>query len=182
MSDPSDISDEEMLARLAVCDLSAAEKVHGKLMAAEEASEIAELGRTYQRLARSLRQTMALKAKLKQDAAAAAREASAPPPLGPVAVARRLRDVRAAVVRVIWDETETPEAADFTEDMLEELLTNEVLGDGFAEESLDDHIARICGELGLSPARAARWRYLPDPAAPDLRATAAEPPDPDSSA
>ena len=55
MSDPVDISDEAMPARLAACDLSAAERVHSRLMAAEEASELAELGRTYQRIARLLR-------------------------------------------------------------------------------------------------------------------------------
>ena len=59
--------DEAMLARLAELDLAAAEKAHAKLMAAEEAAEIAELGRTYQRMSRSLRQTLALKAKLARE-------------------------------------------------------------------------------------------------------------------
>ena len=72
---PAELSDEAMLSRLAACDFSAAEKVHAKLMAAEEASEIAELGRAYQRFARSLRQTLALKARLKREAAQAEREA-----------------------------------------------------------------------------------------------------------
>ncbi|MBU1375430.1 MAG: hypothetical protein KKE02_17010 [Alphaproteobacteria bacterium] len=69
MSDAAHTSsrDEEMLARLAELDLAAAEKAHAKLMAAEEATEIAELGRTYQRMSRSLRQTLALKAKLARD-------------------------------------------------------------------------------------------------------------------
>jgi hypothetical protein len=59
--------EEEMLARLAELDLAAAEKAHARLMAAEDAAEIAELGRTYQRMSRSLRQTLALKAKLARD-------------------------------------------------------------------------------------------------------------------
>lgn len=59
--------EEEMLARLAELDLAAAEKAHAKLMAAEDASEIAELGRTYQRMSRSLRQTLALRAKLARE-------------------------------------------------------------------------------------------------------------------
>jgi hypothetical protein len=59
--------EEEMLARLAELDLAAAERAHAKYMAAEESSEIAELGRTYQRMSRSLRQTLALKAKLARD-------------------------------------------------------------------------------------------------------------------
>ena len=63
---PAELSDEAMLSRLAACDFSAAEKVHAKLMAAEEASEIAELGRAYQRFARSLRQTLALNQRRQQ--------------------------------------------------------------------------------------------------------------------
>jgi hypothetical protein len=69
--------EEEMLARLAELDLAAAEKAHAKLMAAEDASEITELGRTYQRMSRSLRQTLALKAKLARERETAA--ASRPP-------------------------------------------------------------------------------------------------------
>ena len=49
-------------------------------MAAEEASDIAELGRTYQRVARSLRQTLALKAKLKHDRETAAKDIPPPKP------------------------------------------------------------------------------------------------------
>ena len=104
MSVSADISDEEMLDRLAACDLAAAERVHGRLMAADEVSEIAELGRTYQRIARSLRQTLALKARLKREQAQAARDAAAandaPGPPGGLAVARRARDVRGGCPRV----------------------------------------------------------------------------------
>ena len=158
-----DISDEEMLARLAACDLSAAERVHGRLMAAEEASEVAELGRTYQRLARSLRQTLALKAKLKHEREAAAKDAPKDTPAAPggVAVARRLREVRQAVTRVIWNEAERDEAPDY-EDALDELLNDECLRGAVCVETLDDHVARVCLELGLSPEGAERWRDLAD--------------------
>jgi hypothetical protein len=161
MSVSHDISDEEMLARLAACDLSAAERVHGRLMAAEEASEVAELGRTYQRLARSLRQTLALKAKLKGERDAAAAKDAAPAPAGGVAVARRLREVRQAVTRVIWNEAEREDAADY-EEALDELLTDERLRGGVCVETLDDQVARVCLELGLSPDGAERWRELSD--------------------
>ena len=62
MSEPRD--NDALLARLAELDLAAAEKAHARLMAAEEVSEIAELGRTYQRLSRCVRLTIALRAKL----------------------------------------------------------------------------------------------------------------------
>ncbi len=65
MSNAPDIVDldEQMLARLAQLDLTAAERAHGRFMAAEGADEVSDLGRTYQRMARSLRQTLALKAR-----------------------------------------------------------------------------------------------------------------------
>jgi hypothetical protein len=176
MSEPITDRDEEMLARLAEFDLAAAERVHGRLMAAEASSEIAELGRTYQRVARSLRQTLALKAKLKRDREAAAKDAPKRPP-GGVALARRLREVRQAVTRVIWNEAESADAATDIEDALEEALTLEMLNDAFCDEPLDDQVARVCLDLGLSAEDAERWRNLPDP--PD---EASEPPDRMSSA
>ena len=70
--------EEEMLARLAELDLAAAEKAHGKLMYAEEPAEIAEMSRAYQRMSRSLRQTLALKAKLAREREQAAANRPAP--------------------------------------------------------------------------------------------------------
>ncbi|MFL5297323.1 MAG: hypothetical protein ACJ798_13160 [Phenylobacterium sp.] len=161
MSEPTADLDEAMLARLAGLDLAAAEKVHGKLMAAEEASEIAELGRTYQRCARSLRQTLALKAKLKHDREAVAKGA-APAKPGGVAVARRLKDLTQAVTRIIWDEAERADAPDFLE-MLDDMIADECQGDSFCAEPVDDHVARICMAIGLPPEGAEHWRDLPDP-------------------
>jgi hypothetical protein len=167
MSEPTPDRDEEMLARLAQFDLTAAERVHGRLMAAEESSEIAELGRTYQRIARSLRQTLALKAKLKRDREdAAARPAPPAKPPGGVAVARRMRELRAAVARVIWNEAERAEAPDFADyvgEALDDLITAEMLSDRFCDETLEDHVAQVCLVLDLPPEDAERWRDLPDP-------------------
>ena len=164
MSEPCAERDEEMLARLAEFDLAAAERVHGRLMAAEEAGEIAELGRTYQRIARSLRQTPALKAKLKRDRETASRE-PAPPAARPggVAVARRIRDLRQALARIVWDEAEGADHATDLEEEAHDLVTREMLGEAFCAEPLDDHVARLCLELGLSPQAAETWRDFPDP-------------------
>jgi hypothetical protein len=164
MSEPIPDRDEEMLARLAEFDLAAAERVHGRLMAAEAASEIAELGRTYQRIARSLRQTLALKAKLKRDREAAAKDAPPRPP-GGVAVARRIRELRQAVSRVIWAEAESADYATHMEEAFEDVLTREMLSDRFCDEPLDDHVARLCLDLNLLLENIDRWRDLPD--APD---------------
>ncbi len=167
MSVPADISDEEMLARLAVRDLAAAEHVHAKLMAAEEASEIAELGRTYQRFARSLRQTLALKARFRREQEQAARDAEtareAKPPSGGLAAARWVGEVRAAVLRVVWDEAEDEDAREDYEEELDALLQAASERGDFCAEPLDDHVARTCLRLGLSPHGAQHWRDLPDP-------------------
>ncbi len=162
-----DISDEQILARLAARDLAAAERVHDRLMAAEETGEIAELGRTYQRFARSLRQTLALKARFRREQEQAAREAAAPqearPPTSGLAAARRVGEVRAAVVRVVWDEAEDEDAReDYTEE-LDDLLQAASERTDFCDEPLDDHVARTCLRLGLSPQGAEHWRDLPDP-------------------
>ena len=55
--------DAAMLARLAALDLAAAERVHERLMAAEEPDQITSLSRAYRGLSRSLRQTLILKGK-----------------------------------------------------------------------------------------------------------------------
>lgn len=166
MSDPATLSDEQMLARLAACDLSAAERVHGRLMAAEAVAEIAELGRTYQRIARSLRQTLALKARFKREREQGTKDA-APARPGGVAVARRIRELRAAVRRVIWNEVEAEDAPEDYEDALEDMITRECLSDDFCAEPLDDHVARLCLSLGLSVEGAEGWRNLPDPPGDD---------------
>jgi hypothetical protein len=166
MSDEAPDRDEEMLARLAEFDLAAAERVHGRLMAAEKTSEIAELGRTYQRIARSLRQTLALKAKLKRDREAAMADAAAKRARAPArALVRtlRARELRHAVTRVIWNEVEDPDYAIFLEEVLDDLIVEEMRRDGFCAEPLDEHVDLVCRVLGLNLDDARRWRDLPDP-------------------
>lgn len=58
-------------------ELEVSRRVQAKLLAADETDEINSLGRTWQRVARSLRQTVALKAKLTRDREGAEREAAA---------------------------------------------------------------------------------------------------------
>lgn len=140
MTEAADIAgtDERMLGRLAELDLAAAERVHARLMDAEGPGEVADLGRAYQRLARSLRQTLALKAKLRLDRERAARDAvdhrvrhspvgsplgaplgsplgaarpfpAEPPPVERT-LAARLDALRAAALRLAWREAEAEAA------------------------------------------------------------------------
>ena len=123
MADPPPPLDDDdaIFHRLAQMDLAWAEKVHAKAMAATETDEINSLGRTYQRAARSLRQTLALKAKLKADAARQARDARAEQADADRA-ARRARNQR-EVDRLIGRPVERGdwrEAPDWQEDLEDE--------------------------------------------------------------
>ena len=162
--------DAQMLARLAELDMAAAEHVHAKLMAASDADEIADLGRSYQRVSRSLRQTLALKAKLARDQATAASEAAL----------RRVLDIP------LREDFETDDTAmsllDAVERIVEagcagdekrkatllarfdEEMDDWVCEDDFTEVELDAHVRRACAMLELPQELAARWRTLPRPA------------------
>ena len=60
----------ESLAERARLDLSLVRHVHAQSLATTDPDQINGLGRTYQRIARSLRQTLALQAKLAREAQA----------------------------------------------------------------------------------------------------------------
>jgi len=67
--------EQDHLAELAELDMALARHVHAHALASDDPAVIAELGRTYQRIARSARQSIALSAKLRRDAARDAAEA-----------------------------------------------------------------------------------------------------------
>jgi hypothetical protein len=188
MLDVLNITEEEAqgLAELAQHDLAMARDFARRAQAAEDADEANRLARSYQRAARSYRQTLALKARLKRDlaqaaAAAAQAEAATPRPKpGGAAIARRIGEMRTALLRLAWDEAERPEApeterpddeivADIFHERrmdVEGIVCEACLQDGFCDEPLDDHVARLAMDLGFEPAAIARWRDLPDPRRP----------------
>jgi len=161
--------DAEMLARLAELDMAAAEHVHAKLMAASDTDEIADLGRSYQRVSRSLRQTLALKAKLARDQAIAASEAALrrvmdSSPVQDFATDDTAMALLDAVERIVeagcaGDEKRKARVlARFDEEM-----DDWVCEDDFAEVDLDAHVRRACAVLELPEELATRWRTLPRP-------------------
>ncbi|TAJ70021.1 MAG: hypothetical protein EPO51_21110 [Phenylobacterium sp.] len=165
--------DAEMLARLAEMDFSAAEHVHAKLVAASDTDEIAELSRSYHRVSRALRQTLALKAKLARDEKAAASDAALRRVMLPptregfatddpvLAVGLVLQD---AVERIVGSQC----AGD--EERITSLLTrfdreldDWVCEEDFADVDLDAHVRRACKLLDLPEDLAAVWPSLPRP-------------------
>ena len=173
---------EAMLAELAGLDLSLARHVHACAVGCEEPAEVAELAKAYQRIARSLRQSLALHARLKRERERNEREnpppEPAPPPKparDPARIAERKAALRDPVQRVVWAEYEDAEDEDLAGyffDLIEERLSHHardntvgLIGvDGVWDvEPLDDHIVRFCRALGLPEAAARAWRDLQAP-------------------
>ena len=169
---------EAMLAELAGLDLSLARHVHACATATDDPAEVAELAKAYQRIARSVRQSLALHAQLKRDRERDLREnpppPAPPPPRDAARIRQRLDDLRAPVQRVIWAEHEHAEddLAGYYFDLLEERMAIRARdnafglvarGEAWAVEPLDDHVLRLCRDLALPEEAAHAWRDLPDP-------------------
>lgn len=168
MTTPTPNLDADMLAELAEMDLSAARHVHTRLLAATEVDEVADLARSYQRAARSLRQTLALKARMARDAAQAERSASPRRGLSDrreSAVIDRECDIQDAVERMLF--AEIPDDEDFREGLSERFvdeLNDWTQEDDFTEVDLDAQVLRACRFLNLPEDRTVGWRDLPHPA------------------
>ncbi|WP_296596184.1 hypothetical protein [Phenylobacterium sp.] len=161
------------LARLAELGLALAEQTFADADAAATPAERNDAVKAFHTVSRSVRQCVALEARLVRqqalDAREAARAKAGEPPRKPggVEISRRVSAVRGAVTRVIWHEAEDDDTAAWLEDALNEDLATACLRDDFCAETLDDHIANLCQALGLPEAAARRWRDLPDAQAPD---------------
>ena len=181
MLDALNITEEEALglAEIARHDLALARDFARRALAAEDNDEANRLGRSYQRAARSYRQTLAVKARLMRDLAATAQVQARTPPVKPggAAVARRLGEVRSALTRLAWAEAERPETDEIEAEApevaaeafacaqraVETALTLDTMTDSFGDEPLDDHVARLALGLRFEPALITGWRDLPDP-------------------
>lgn len=171
MSTPPDMADRHarVLARLAEMGLALAEQEFADAQAAETPAERIEAVKAFHVVSRSVRQCVALEARLARQQAQDTREVqraqAAGPPKKPsgVQVTRRIREVREAVRRVIWHETEDEIYAAWLEQQLGLELAGAIQHDSFCAEPLDDHIVRVCLEMDLSEDAALNWRDLPDP-------------------
>ena len=139
-----------MLAELAELTLGAARELQGRLVAAETPSEAAELGLAFQRVSRSLRQTLLLEAKLAKEARAAEREQAAE--------AERAREegfrerksrLREAVTREIAETCESLEEAEELATAAEAMLDGYVRDPELAGASLEALNEALCHDLGL---------------------------------
>jgi hypothetical protein len=155
---------EMMLGKLAAMDLSAAQRAHASLMEAEEPKDVAEMAKAYARLSRCVRQSVALHSQLKRARIADERAHPAPPPKADlVRATRRAAEVRRAVCRVIWDETEAESEDEETLlAILDNALNLRAQVPHFYECPLDDEVLAVCAALRLPLDKAEGWRDLPD--------------------
>jgi hypothetical protein len=184
MLDALNITEEEALGltELAQHDLALARDFARRAQAATDTDEANTLARSYQRAARSYRQTLALKARLRREVAAAGQDAAARTeaaraPREGAAVGHRIADLREALLRLVWDEAEGPEdepaegdgagfdVEAFTSrcEAVEGAVKSGRWARDFTEEPLDDQVTRLALGLGFTPEAAAGWRELADP-------------------
>ena len=140
---------QEMLGDIAERAYALACRLSDDAMAAEDAEARGRLAGNFQTVARAVRQTLAWQARLARDEARAEREAGA---LAAEAVRARVEDhrgrVSAAVTRMIHDETPGFKARLLC-DSLRVRLDEAQLDDGFLDESVEAHVARVSELLGL---------------------------------
>jgi hypothetical protein len=116
-----------------------------------DAREAADLALGFQRSSRSVRQTIALKAKLLRDRVRFGREDKTHE--GREIEHRimvRKAQVRLSVERCVWNEADGPEAERLLGE-LDDILEAETFSDDFVQGPVQTHIARICAELGVTP-------------------------------
>lgn len=171
MLDALDITEAEAagLSELAAIDLAMARRFAERAQATEDPEVANRLARSAQRAARSYRQTLALKVRLRRALSEHAREY--PRKRSVAVIAQRMDEVRRAVTRVAWAEGEAYEGPeDEREEVFDDLmsclgrrLATRASDEAFEHTPLDDEIVAISAGLGLSEAAARAWRDLPDP-------------------
>src|SRR3989344_623922 len=174
MASDLDLTEQEQasLAELAELDMALARHVHAHALAADDPATIADLARAYQRIARSARQSLALTAKLRRDAARdaleAAREARLKAGRDAILAPFAVRYARPAY------EPHGDEAYD-DEDEADEDFDDDEDQDGAGDEVGDDSAAAAAPAAPPDPALLAREAGLRPPLAPPRRPPAAPP-------
>ena len=141
---------DRILAELSELGLTLARGLHAKALAAETAEEAQALGLAFHRISRSVRQTIALEAKLDRERRRQDHDDRRDAEQRDEAKARqRKAQVRSAVERAIWAEAEGDEA-ELLICELDDRLGDDALAEGFLDAPIETLIARIQGELGLA--------------------------------
>jgi hypothetical protein len=171
MLDALDITEADAagLSELAALDLAMAKDFAARAQAAEAPQVANELARSYQRMARSYRQSLALKVRLKREIVRAAQEIP-PDPVDEDRIARRISEVREPMQKILWNvhqhrEAPEREALVFCEDLddLDAVLRERAERPDFGQAPLDDDIVAVCAEFDIPEIVARAWRDLDRP-------------------
>jgi hypothetical protein len=138
-----------ILARLSELGLSLAETVHERALAAETTEETAELGLAFHRISRSVRQTLALEAKLERERQQELAQDRAKAQGGWEGARRREVQVRLAMERAILDECDEDEVEERLDGLRDRLELESIAGGFAADTPVEAHIARLRIDLGL---------------------------------
>jgi hypothetical protein len=140
-----------ILGELAELGMSLARDLHGRALAADTPKAVVDLGIAFHRISRSVRQTLALEAKLDRDREQAARGDRVEAVRERQGrISQRADQVRAVTARAIWTEAEGDEAERLLND-LDDWLEVESFARDFADRPIEDLIARVCADLGVTP-------------------------------
>ncbi|PZQ56346.1 MAG: hypothetical protein DI570_21185 [Phenylobacterium zucineum] len=160
-----------LLADTAKMDMQLAREAHDRAMAAEDDDRFTEHCRNYQRMARSLRQTLALRERVLRERRLAASQK--PARFDGPAVGARMRELRDAVGRVAWNEYESEAVLEKMHDV--DMALAELAFDAdFATRPLADQVVELCEQFEIPTRRAGAWRKLPAAAIPGVPAFVAE--------
>ena len=192
MDAPGDIpelpEDDAVLREIAAMDLALARRLYGEAMAEPEAAKAADITRAYNRVTRSLRQSIALRARLAQgwenhhvyhgrrvdlSPATPFHTPAEPAPTQPSASILVARDeakrrrslLQQAMQRIVWNERETerldrPSAARLRDRIADEVIPA-AADPALAGSPVERLVAAVCRRYGLryNP----DWETLPKP-------------------
>jgi hypothetical protein len=154
MDAPAEMADRhgEALKELAGLGMALARNLQARALAAEDAAA-GDLALAFHRIARCVRQTLALELRLERERRQAAREVAKDASRETLARLRKRRaQVRSALAPLIWTEAEGDEdEADALFDDLDARLMEAYDDDAFLADPLDVVIARIRCDMGLRP-------------------------------
>ncbi|WP_296595212.1 hypothetical protein [Phenylobacterium sp.] len=178
--------DLEMMAWLAERDMEAVAHAHAQFTAATDPDEVASLGRTYQRVSRCLRSTLALKMKAQQGQADEAARAKILGRRDAFAreqrIETRTRELQDAVERVAAAAVADPEAREERLTDFDMALDDWIEQPDFLTADLDEQVRRACHMLDLPEELGRVWRTLPRPVFEDDQAQADDPPSDEAAA
>ena len=148
-----------VLSELTELGLSVARDLEARCRSAASREDAEGLALAFHRIARSVRLTLALEARLERDRRSGWRDERAH---AAHRVQVRKAQVRAALARCVYTEREADEAEALL-DEVEERLEDDALFDAFLEGPVEACIARIRKDLGLPPDPPANDQAPPEP-------------------